>query len=113
MGQFWGVNNLFTFDFERHKMSEFGPDFGKQASGTFENYLAGTVLLVFIVFFIFIIMSMFTMMLMGYARYNTRRPVPPGFNNPPPMAYRPKLVIDQGQGGTMTQQPSTGQSTLL
>merc|ERR1712179_901485 len=57
------------------KMSEFGPDFGKQASGTFENYLAGTVLLVFIVFFIFIIMSIFTMMLMGYARYNTRPPI--------------------------------------
>ena len=63
------------------------------------------------------LITVLTMMLMGYARYNTRRPIPPGFNNPPPMAYRPKLVPDQGQGGTGTgtgtQQPSTGQSTLL
>ena len=35
------------------------------------------------------------MLLMGYARYNTRRPIPPGFNNPPPLVYRPKMVSDQ------------------
>merc|ERR1712037_257673 len=89
------------------KMSEFGPGFGKQASGTFENYLTGTVHLVFIVFSIFIIMSLFTMLLMGYARYNTRQPVPVGFNNPPPLTFRPKLVIDQVGERT---QPSTGHS---
>merc|ERR1712054_219787 len=95
------------------KMSEFGPDFGKQASGTFENYLAGTVLLVFVVFFIFIVMSVFTMLLMGYARYNTRRPIPPGFNNPPPLVYRPKMVSDQEEPRVPAPTATTGQSTLL
>jgi hypothetical protein len=39
------------------------------ATSTFQNYVGGTVLLVFLVFFVFIILSGITFLLMSYARY--------------------------------------------
>lgn len=40
----------------------------KNASSTFENYISGTILIVFCVFFTFLFISAMTLILMGYAR---------------------------------------------
>ncbi len=48
--------------------SSFDPDELRVATSTFENYVSGTVLLVFLVFFVFLFLSGMTFMLMCYAR---------------------------------------------
>lgn len=52
--------------------SGFNPDEVRVQSSTFENYVGGTVLLVFVIFFVFLFISMATFMLMCYARYCIR-----------------------------------------
>ena len=84
---------------------EYNTDYAHVASGTFSGYITGTVKLVFIIFFIFLLLSALTTMLMGYARYLTRRPQPPGFFNPPKMQSQFKQ--------TEPVMKSSGQSTVL
>ena len=48
--------------------NSFDSDEVRVATSTFENYVSGTVMLVFLVFFTFLILSMLTMFLMCYAR---------------------------------------------
>ena len=54
-----------------------GNDFGlgqdgklviREQASTFENYVTGTVQLVFMIFFVFVVISVMTFALMGYAR---------------------------------------------
>ena len=40
----------------------------REQASTFENYVTGTVQLVFMIFFVFILISVMTFSLMGYAR---------------------------------------------
>ena len=85
---------------------EYNTDYAHVASGTFSGYITGTVKLVFIIFFIFLLLSALTSLLMGYARYMTRRPQTPGFFNPPNKA--------QSQFKQAAEPlKSSGQSTVL
>ena len=40
----------------------------REQASTFENYVTGTVQLVFMIFFVFVLISVMTFALMGYAR---------------------------------------------
>ena len=71
------------------------------------GYVTGTVKLVFILFFIFLLLSTMTAMLMGYARYMTRRPQRPGFFNPPKLQFKQQKQTDSEP------MKSSGQSTVL
>ena len=68
-------------------------EFGKQASGTIDDYLTGTITLVFGIFFLFLLLSVFTIVLTTFARYKGRAKAPSSFTNPPPRAYRPHLQV--------------------
>lgn len=70
------------------------------ASSTFANYISGTILLVFLIFVSFMIVSSVTLILMGYARYLSRRIPGPGFYNPSPMVSR---SYPQKSNGTFSQ----------
>ena len=50
--------------------SSFDPDDLRVATSTFQNYVGGTVLIVFLIFFTFLFLSGLTFMLMCYARYS-------------------------------------------
>ena len=51
--------------------SSFDPDDLRVQTSTFQNYVSGTVLLVFLIFFVFLFLSGMTFMLMCYARYES------------------------------------------
>jgi len=68
--------------------SSFDPDDLRVATSTFQNYVGGTVLIVFLIFFTFLFLSGLTFMLMCYARYLNRRRPTGGFYDPPPMLTR-------------------------
>ena len=70
------------------------------------GYVTGTVKLVFILFFIFLLLSAMTAMLMGYARYMSRRPQGPSFYNPPKLQFKQKQADSEPI-------KSSGQSTVL
>ena len=48
--------------------SSFNPDELRVATSTFDNYISGTVLLVFLIFFVFLFISGIAVFLMCYAR---------------------------------------------
>ena len=48
--------------------SSFDPDDLRVQTSTFQNYVGGTVLIVFLIFFTFLFLSGLTFMLMCYAR---------------------------------------------
>ena len=48
--------------------SSFNPDELRVATSTFDNYISGTVLLVFLIFFVFLFIAALTIFLMCYAR---------------------------------------------
>lgn len=83
--------------------SQGGLEIREQAS-TFENYVSGTVQLVFMIFFVFVLISVMTFSLMGYARYLSSRKPKPGFYNPPPMLmrYPRQAAYNQGAYSTLT-----------
>jgi len=82
--------------------SSFDPDDLRVQTSTFQNYVGGTVLIVFLIFFTFLFLSGLTFMLMCYARYlNRRRPVG-GFYDPPPMLTRTMRTNAPPVYGTLT-----------
>lgn len=78
------------------------------ATSTFENYVSGTVVLVFMLFFVFILLSIMTLTLMGYARYLSRRKHDVGFYNPMPMVERYSIK----NGGTYSTLPRSDYSRV-
>eukprot|EP00096_Caligus_rogercresseyi_P006375 TRINITY_DN2276_c0_g1_i1.p1 TRINITY_DN2276_c0_g1~~TRINITY_DN2276_c0_g1_i1.p1 ORF type:complete len:108 (-),score=9.41 TRINITY_DN2276_c0_g1_i1:155-478(-) len=53
-----------------------------------QYYVEDTVQVVFLVFVTCILLSLFSLILMCYARYRSRRTVPPGFYRPVPKILR-------------------------
>merc|ERR1712018_104271 len=51
----------------------------REQSSTFENYVSGTVGVVFFIFLVFILIQIMTLILMGYSRYMKKREPKPGF----------------------------------
>ena len=64
------------------------PDALRVATSTFENYIGGTVIIVFSIFAVLLALSVLVFMLMCYARYLKMRRHKGGFYNPPPIVSR-------------------------
>ena len=66
-------DKIFDVDNYRGGYNRGGSELGdtliiREQASTFENYVGGTVQLVFMIFFVFVLISMMTFSLMGYAR---------------------------------------------
>ena len=79
--------------------SSLNPDELRVATSTFDNYISGTVLLVFLIFFVFLFVSGITVFLMCYARYLNHRRPKGGFYDPPPMISRYGRKSASSRGG--------------
>lgn len=80
------------------------PEDLKLATSTFENYVSGTVIVVFSIFFTFLFISLTAMILMSYARYLNKRRHRDGFYKPPPMVFRSMYKATNGSATYSTLQ---------